>query len=201
MDDRESGDEPTEWPQFLGGCQPTATQDRLARTRMGRLSRKAATVARPAGVSPVMTPPRSDQRKCSCQSRCRGLKSRTTSPAVGSWAAIRLALASLRGEQASQRASSAGTPPSASGFAPARKFRILLRCQCHPGPPDIAGEGLFKDNQQGGASVSLTGSSICVHLRPLRTVRSWFFLSPVSRLERDGSLMDERSKECKYHRP
>ncbi len=100
----------------LGGCQPTATHACLARTRVGRLRWRALTVARPVGVAPMIKHPSSDQRKCSCQSWCRGLNNLTTSPLAASSNAIRQPLESLHSEQASQRLSSSVMPPRASGI-------------------------------------------------------------------------------------
>ncbi len=90
----------------LGGCQPTATHTCLASTSVGRLRWRATTVALPVGVKPMIKHPSPDQRKCSCQSGCRGLNNLTTSPLVGSSNAIRQFLESLQSEQASQRLSS-----------------------------------------------------------------------------------------------
>ncbi len=74
----------------LGGCQPASTQYALTISASGSSARcRAATVARPVGVSPTTRMPSADQQKCSDQRCVRGLIRTVSMPDSGSRADVR----------------------------------------------------------------------------------------------------------------
>ncbi len=99
-----------------GGCQPTDTHLRRARTSDGRFMWSDSTVARPEGAEPRIVAPSFAHEKCSRHTWRLGSKRRTKSLVSGSAAAMRLPLNSLHAAQASHKLSSSVGPPNDSGM-------------------------------------------------------------------------------------
>lgn len=103
-------------PKPEGGCHPASTQIARERARNSLFNDKAAIVARPTAVLPIIMTAVSSQVKCSSHNCVRGLNRGTTCPVSASKNSTSVPFASLHKRQDNHRFSSSSVPPRAMGL-------------------------------------------------------------------------------------